>query len=91
MADGTMTAMVAMSITKEGRTLGEMLFEDGTEVTMVGDIETMTETAEGVVFQVAAEWTDAAVATFIVTDEALDYEVISELEITTGRLPRNTR
>ena len=33
----------------------------------------------------------AMVATFIVTDEALDYEVISELEITTGRLPRNTR
>ncbi|MBR6802495.1 MAG: hypothetical protein IKM62_01590 [Kiritimatiellae bacterium] len=68
-----------------------MLFEDGTEVAMVGDIETMTETAEGVVLQVAAAWTDAAVATFIVTDEALDYEVISELEITTGRLPRNTR
>ncbi len=83
--------MVAISITKEGCILGEMLFEDGTEVAMVGDIETVTETAEGVVLQVAAAWTDAAVATFIVTDEALDDEAISELEITTGRLPRNTR
>ena len=63
-----------------------MMLADGTEVALKGCVEAMTETAEGTVLQVAADWTDAESVTFVITTDGLDYEAASANELATGLL-----
>ena len=85
-ADGTTVTAMTLSIAADGSILGEMMLADGTEVALKGCVEAMTETAEGTVLQVAADWTDAESVTFVITTDGLDYEAASANELATGLL-----
>ena len=85
-ADGTTATAMTLSIAADGSILGEMMLADGTEVSLKGCVEAMTETPAGMVLQVAADWTDAESVTFVITTDGLDYEAASANELATGLL-----
>jgi hypothetical protein len=89
-ADGTTATAMTLSIAADGSILGEMMLADGTEVALKGCVEAMTETAEGSVLQIAADWTDAESVTFVITTDGLDYEAASANELATGLLTQVT-